>query len=48
MMEELQESVYWAIPQKGAAERNKDDNPTTRVSALWLHQACNTLRMKEV
>jgi len=34
---ELHESVYWAIQQKGEAERNKDDNPATRVFAFWLH-----------
>jgi len=31
---ELQESVYWAISQKGEAERIKDDNPATSVSAF--------------
>jgi len=33
--------------KKGEAERNKeDDDSATRVSAFWLHQACNSICMK--
>jgi len=32
--------------KKGAAERNMNDNPATRLSAFWLHQACNFIFMK--
>jgi len=34
------------IPQKGKAERKKDDIPATHVSAFWLYQACNSIYMK--
>jgi len=32
--------------KKSEAERNKYDNPATRVSAFWLHQVCNSICMK--
>lgn len=29
--------------KKHEAERNKHDNPATRVSGCWCHQACNSI-----
>jgi len=44
-----QKSVFWGnLAKKSEAERNKVDNPATRVSTFWLHLAfdCDERRFK--
>jgi len=42
----MEEVFIGQFRKKGEAERNKDDNTATRVSAFWLHQVCNSICIK--